>query len=293
MKKALAALLLASALLASCGSEPTSSSLPESEVSTSSIAERAPLETVLGLFDHSGTNNVTFSSIASSLETSSGAAPSYSTPTMMVTYDETGFLIEPDLNTGWPESFSGSFGLVELSSDNTAGVAPGVYETTVTTEEVADEGGNGTVNREVVTLGSLTSYESPYDVWTPQYLADHASELAAEFGRGVSSNVSTTYDQDTIEAVAKSLSIDGVARAAFPNIVYTRVDVTYTRSSVNYIFDVYGYPNGTPADSSSLGDGYRIARAILYPRDIEIEAYASLFPSEESGSSASNSEVAA
>ena len=258
MKKALAALVLASALLASCGSEPASSSLPESEASTSSIAERAPLETVLGLFDHSGTNNVTFSSIASSVETSSGAAPSYSSPAMMITYDETGLLIEPDLDTGWPESFASSFGLVELTADNTAGVAPGVYETTVTTEEVPDEGGTGTVSREVVTLGSLTSYASPYDIWTPQYL-----------------------------------SIDGVARAAFPNLVYTRVDVTYTRSSVNYIFDVYGYPNGTPADPSSLGDGYRIARAILYPRDIEIEAYASLFPSPESGSSTSNSEVAA
>ena len=293
MKKALTALVFASALLASCGSEPASSSLPESEASTSSIAERAPLETVLGLFDHSGTNNVTFSSIASSVETSSGAAPSYLSPAMMITYDETGLLIEPDLDTGWPESFASSFGLVELTADNTAGVAPGVYETTVTTEEVPDEGGTGTVSREVVTLGSLTSYASPYDIWTPQYLADHASELAAEFGRGVSSNVSTTYDEETIAAVAQSLSIDGVARAAFPNLVYTRVDVTYTRSSVNYIFDVYGYPNGTPADPSSLGDGYRIARAILYPRDIEIEAYASLFPSPESGSSTSNSEVAA
>ena len=70
---------------------------------------------------------------------------------------------------------------------------------------------------------------------------------------------------------------------------YCRTNGVKTSITVGII----GYPNGRPAASTSLGDGFTIARAILYPRDIKIEAYASLFPSDENSSSSSNSEVGA
>lgn len=292
MKKAFAALVLASALLVSCGSTlETSSSLTGSS-SAASTAERAPIEQVLGLFDHSGTNNVTFTSIASSMDETS-SLPSYKNPSMLVTYDETGFLVAPDLTTGWGETMTGSYGLVQLGDDNLAGKEAGVYPTVVSTVDVPSEDGTSSTKEEVLTLGAKSEFSSPYDLWTPQYMADHASELASTFGRGVSSNISTSRDEDTIMTLARCLSIEEVARKAFPNLAYTRVDVTYTRSSVSYVFDIIGYPNGRPTASTSLGDGFTIARAILYPRDIKIEAYASLFPSDENSSSSSNSEVGA
>lgn len=298
-------------MLVACNMGATAGeSLSSSSSSSQGASGRPELSTVLERFDRGGRVNVQYLFLAADLD-ESGATPTYSTPSLGFEYAENGMYWESDLDSGWPASIAGhGGGYLSLSEGEVSGLDAGVYrmsstytEWTVTTTPDTSEGSDSSSSVEpIVEEFDAFLFDTPVkttitdlyaEIETPQKLADNASTLAADFGRGSSSNISLCTVESTIETFARSMNVDSVVKSVMPNFVYSQLQVNYTRSSTSYIYDFFGYEDAAHSDSAVLGGGFNVARAILIPQaNHEIEAYSSFIAGELPSLGEVNQEVA-
>lgn len=123
-----------------------------------------------------------------------------------------------------------------------------------------------------------SSYSSAYDLFTPQYLSEHAESLAQDFVAGTSSTISACFETDTISLFAKSLGVDQAVKAVVPGFVYTELDLTYTQSSSSFNYRFYGCLDSEAAEDKADNE-FLVATSILNPNPQAAQAsvFASLF----------------
>ena len=123
-----------------------------------------------------------------------------------------------------------------------------------------------------------SAYSSAYDLFTPQYLSDHAESLAQDFVAGSSSTISACFETDTISLFAKSLGVDQAVKAVIPDFVYTELDLTYTQSSSAFNYRFYGCLDSEAAEDKANNE-FLVATSILNPNPQAAQAsvFVSLF----------------
>ena len=123
-----------------------------------------------------------------------------------------------------------------------------------------------------------SAYSSAYDLFTPQYLSDHADSLAQDFVAGSSSTISACFETDTISLFAKSLGVDQAVKAVIPGFVYTELDLTYTQSSSAFNYRFYGCLDSEAAEDKANNE-FLVATSILNPNPQAAQAsvFVSLF----------------
>lgn len=310
MKSRIFFLAASALLLAACGGSGASSS--SSAGSSVSLATRPTLDVALARFDRAGRNTVTFNLIAADLNDSS-APISYVNPQIRIGYSERGYFAEPQEGTGWPASLAEGFGLISFKDNEIPGYEAGVYPvtgslndeeaatpTTSSSEAPTSDASSSSSSSEApevitkwnLTFGEKLAISDPYEGENPQYLSDHSEEVAAAFHKGISSEIETTEDQETMELIARCMSVDGVVKEVFPDFRYSQVDIFYGRSATTFTFSFYGYVDGDHADSAALGNGFCVAEAILLPNaNLKIEAFDEFLAAYGPKDSSSSSEV--
>ncbi len=255
---------------------------------------------VLTYFNRAGENTITFNFITADYVengNSSGASgPSldYGSPEITISYDERGIFYEPDLETGWDETMPEGFGLVEVGETENAldGVEAGVYPFTAAYVEPSPEETAGSSSSVAETepsepyweveLGAKTGLVDPYDtVDTPELITENAADIASKFSRGISSEIETTHDLDTMELIASALGVDGIVKDRFPEFTYSQVDIFYGRTARTFTYSFYGYVDDEHQDEATLGNGFMVAEARLFPSEVEIDAFDDLFGAAE------------
>ena len=123
-----------------------------------------------------------------------------------------------------------------------------------------------------------SAYSSAYDLFTPQYLSDHADSLAQDFVAGSSSTISACFETDTISLFAKSLGVDQAVKAVIPGFVYTELDLTYTQSSSAFNYRFYGCLDSEAAEDKANNE-FLVATSILNPdpQAAQASVFVSLF----------------
>lgn len=123
-----------------------------------------------------------------------------------------------------------------------------------------------------------SAYSSAYDLFTPQYLSDHAESLAQDFVAGSSSTISACFQLDTISLFAKALGVDQAVKAVIPGFVYTELDLTYTQSSSAFNYRFYGCLDSEAAEDKANNE-FLVATSILNPNPQAAQAsvFVSLF----------------
>ena len=305
MKSRIFFLAASALLLAACGGSGASSS--SSAGSSVSLATRPTLDVALARFDRAGRNTVTFNLIAADLNDSS-APISYVNPQIRIGYSERGYFAEPQEGTGWPASLAEGFGLISFKDNEIPGYEAGVYPVTgsLNDEEAevpsassseASSASSSSEAPEVIskwnlTFGEKLAVSDPYEGENPQYLSDHSEEVAAAFHKGISSEIETTEDKETMELIARCMSVDNVVKKVFPDFEYSQVDIFYGRSATTFTFSFYGYVDEDHDDPSSMGNGFCVAEAILLPNaNLKIEAFDEFLAAYGPKDSSSSSEV--
>lgn len=305
MKSRIFFLAASALLLAACGGSGASSS--SSAGSSVSLATRPTLDVALARFQRAGRNTVTFNLVAADLNDSS-APITYANPQIRIGYSDRGYFAEPQEGTGWPASLAEGFGLISFKADEIPGYEAGVYPVTGSLNDgeaevpsasspEASSASSSSEAPEVIskwnlTFGEKLAISDPYEGENPQYLSDHSEEVAAAFHKGISSEIETTEDKETMELVARCMSVDNVVKKVFPDFEYSQVDIFYGRSATTFTFSFYGYVDEDHDDPSSMGNGFCVAEAILLPNaNLKIEAFDEFFAAHAPEDFSSSSEV--
>lgn len=207
---------LAASFLVSCQNEDKGSSASLDSGTSFGEARPEPVSILKKFSAKNGMANIQFKFIANSGSTT--------TPTMLISYIEQGYLVR--FTAGW-DSGRTNYGYVNVPSSKGA---EGVYKYTL-------DSSSALVLGDKVTISAATDVYSIF--YTPKYLFDNADTLGPLFKATAKSETNELTDSTYLVPVAKALGCYGFLTESIQGITISSISLTYSASSTIFTYAVY------------------------------------------------------